>query len=80
MDSPVTIAVLAGTTRQRRESIKAAKYIAAFGSKLPNVEIVFVDPEEFNFPGDGNDPEGKDSRYSEITLKTARRELTIETS
>lgn len=69
MDSSVTIAVLAGTTRQRRESIKAAKYIAAFGSKLPNVEIIFVDPEEFNFPGDGNDPEGKDPRYSEIILK-----------
>jgi NAD(P)H-dependent FMN reductase len=70
MDIPVTIAILAGTTRQRRESIKAAKYIANFGTKLPNVEIVFVDPKEFNFPGDGNDPESKDPRYSEITRKT----------
>jgi NAD(P)H-dependent FMN reductase len=69
MDNSVTIAVLAGTTRQRRESIKAAKYIADFGGKLPNVEIIFVDPKEFNFPGDGNDPEGKDPRYSEIILR-----------
>ena len=69
MDATITIAVLAGTTRAQRESIKAAKYIAEFGRSLPGVEIIFVDPKEFNFPGDGNDPEGKDSRYSEITAK-----------
>ena len=69
MSDAITIAVLAGTTREQRESIKAAKYIAEFGRGLPNVEIIFVDPKEFNFPGDGNDPEGKDPRYSEITAK-----------
>lgn len=63
------IAVLAGTTRAKRESIKAARYVADFGGRLPGVEIVFVDPVEFNFPGDGNDPEGKDPRYSEITAR-----------
>ncbi len=67
MSEPITIAVLAGTTRAKRESIKAAKYVADFGRQLPNVEIIYVDPIEFNFPGDGNDPEGKDPRYSEIT-------------
>lgn len=65
----LTIAVLAGTTRGKRESIKAARYVADFGSQLEGVEIIFVDPVEFNFPGDGNDPEGKDSRYSEITAR-----------
>lgn len=69
MDQTLTIAVLAGTTRQRRESIKAAQYIADFGAKLPNVEILFVDPKDFVFPGDGNDPEGKDPRYTEITAR-----------
>jgi NAD(P)H-dependent FMN reductase len=69
MNDPITIAVLAGTTRQQRESIKAARYIADFGAKLPGVEIIFVDPTEFHFPGDGNDPEGKDPRYTEITRK-----------
>ncbi len=67
---PITIAVIAGTTRVQRESIKAARYIADYGSKLLDVEIIFVDPVEFSFPGDGNDPEGKDSRYSEITSKS----------
>jgi NAD(P)H-dependent FMN reductase len=69
MNDTITIAVLAGTTRKQRESIKAAKYVAAFGAALPGVEIIFVDPEEFHFPGDGNDPEGKDPRYSEITAR-----------
>lgn len=69
MDQPLTIAVLAGTTRQQRESIKAAHYVAEFGRKLPNVEIIFVDPVDFAFDGDGNDPEGKDPRYSEITAR-----------
>ena len=26
-----------------------------------------MDPNDFNFPGDGNDPEGKDPRYTKIT-------------
>ncbi|HEY1835272.1 MAG TPA: NAD(P)H-dependent oxidoreductase [Candidatus Saccharimonadales bacterium] len=70
MDEKLVIAVLAGTTREQRESIKAARFVAEFGRRLGNVEIIFVDPKEFNFPSDGNDPEGKDPRYSEITAKT----------
>ena len=69
MDETITIAVLAGTTRVQRRSIKAAHYVADFGRKLPGVEIIFVDPTEFHFEGDGNDPEGKDPRYTEITAR-----------
>lgn len=69
MEEKLTIAVLAGTTRAQRESIKAARYVAAFGKMLPNVDIIFVDPKDFTFPGDGNDSEGKDPRYTEITAK-----------
>jgi len=69
MDDTIVIAVLAGTTRAQRESIKAARYVADFASKLPGVEVIFVDPKDFNFPGDGNDPEGKDPRYSAIVEK-----------
>jgi NAD(P)H-dependent FMN reductase len=67
--SQITIAVLAGTTRAQRRSIKAAQYIAEFGRTLPDVEIIFVDPTELTLDGDGNDPEGKDPRYTEITEK-----------
>ncbi len=66
---PLTIAVLVGTTRAQRRSIKAARYIEEFGHTLPNIEIIFVDPVDFNFNGDGNDPEGKDPRYTEITAQ-----------
>jgi NAD(P)H-dependent FMN reductase len=65
----LTLAVLAGTTREKRESIKAAHYIAAVAAEREDVEVVFVDPKDFNFAGDGNDPEGKDPRYSAIVDK-----------
>lgn len=66
---PITLAVLGGTTRVQRESIKAAHYVADLAAKLPDVEVIFVDPKDFNFPGDGNDPEGKDPRYTEIVKR-----------
>lgn len=66
---PITIAVLIGTTRAQRQSDRVAQYVADFGRRLPGVEIMLVDPAEFDFPGDGNDPEGKDPRYSEITAR-----------
>jgi len=66
---PITIAVLAGTTRAQRQSIKAAHYVADFARKLEGVEVLFADPVDFNFAGDGNDPEGKDARYTEIVAK-----------
>lgn len=69
MDEIITIAVLAGTTRERRESIHAARFVAEQGRQLPNVEIIFVDPKDLVFHGDGNDPEGKNAQYSEITAK-----------
>jgi NAD(P)H-dependent FMN reductase len=69
MEEELVIAVLAGTTREQRESIKAARYVAKIGAQQPNVEIIFVDPKEFTFPGDGNDPEGKDPRYTDITAR-----------
>jgi NAD(P)H-dependent FMN reductase len=69
MNDTITIAVLAGTTRAQRRSIKAAHYIAEFGQRLENVEIIFVDPNDFHFAGDGNDPEGKDPRYTDITAR-----------
>ncbi len=66
-DTPIKIAVLAGTTRVQRHSIHAARFVAQVGEGLDNVEIRFADPKDFNFPGDGNDPEGKDPRYTELT-------------
>ncbi len=63
----LTIAVLGGTTRQQRKSIYVAKLVAEVGATFEDVEIIFVDPKEFHFAGDGNDPEGKDPNYTAIT-------------
>jgi len=69
MSDKLFILVMAGTTRVQRESIKAAHYVAEIGKTYPELEIEFVDPKDFNFPGDGNDPEGKDPRYSALTAR-----------
>jgi NAD(P)H-dependent FMN reductase len=69
MDAPLQIAVLEGTTRVQRESIHVARLACKVGRRQKGVEVTFVDPVDFNFPGDGNDPEGKDPRYTAITQK-----------
>ncbi len=69
MADKLFILVLAGTTREKRQSIKAAEYVAEVGRSYPDLEIELVDPKDFNFPNDGNDPEGKDPRYTELTAR-----------
>ncbi|MFT4532629.1 MAG: NAD(P)H-dependent FMN reductase [Candidatus Saccharimonadales bacterium] len=63
------ILVLAGTTREQRKSIHAAKFVKEIGETYEDVEIDFVDPKDLVLPGDGNDPEGKDPKYTEKTEK-----------
>jgi len=65
--SKLYIPVLAGTTREQRKSIYAARLVAEVGSTFEGVETEVIDPKDFHFPGDGNDPEGKDARYTAIT-------------
>ncbi len=59
--------VIAGTSREQRKSIWAARLVAEVGATYPGIETELLDPKDFNFPGDGNDPEGKDPRYAAIT-------------
>jgi NAD(P)H-dependent FMN reductase len=66
---PLTLAVLIGTTRQQRQSAKVARYIAEVARQRANLEVILVDPQNFNFAGDGKDPEGKDPKYTEIVDK-----------
>lgn len=65
--SKLYIPVLAGTTREQRKSIWAARLVVEVGATFENIETELIDPKDFNFPGDGNDPEGKDPRYTAIT-------------
>ncbi len=65
--SKLYIPVLAGTTREQRKSIFAARLVAEVGNTFDEIETEVIDPKDFYFPGDGNDPEGKDARYTAIT-------------
>ncbi|MBA2279118.1 NAD(P)H-dependent oxidoreductase [Candidatus Saccharibacteria bacterium] len=69
MTEDLFILVLAGTAREQRKSIRAARLIAEIGNGMDGVKTELVDPKDYNFPGDGNDPEGKDPRYSELTAR-----------
>lgn len=61
----ISIAILVGTVRARRESIKAAHYIADKVKELENVRLEFVDPQQLMLVDEGEDV--KDPKYSEIT-------------
>ena len=63
------IPVLLGTTRPKRESIKAARLVEKVGKTIEEIEVLLVDPNDYQFPYDGNDPENKDPRYTELTKK-----------
>ena len=65
--SKLNIPVLLGTAREQRKSIHVARYLVEYGNSRDDVETFLVDPRDFNFPGDGNDPEGKDPKYTKIT-------------
>jgi NAD(P)H-dependent FMN reductase len=67
--SQLYLPVIIGTKRERRLSIHAARLVEQVGRTFEAVETELLDPKDFNFPGDGNDPEGKDPRYSEITQR-----------
>jgi NAD(P)H-dependent FMN reductase len=63
------IPILLGTTRPKRESIKAARLVEKVGKSIEEIEVQLVDPGDYNFPFDGNDPENKDPKYTELTAR-----------
>ena len=69
MQEKVTIAVICGTKREGRRSINAAKWVAEQGQKRGDVEIIFVDPKDYDLPPDGSDADGENPQYAEITKK-----------
>lgn len=66
MEETICVAVIEGTTRRQRRSIHVSRWLAGFIAQRPGVDVAFVDPLDFNLPGDGNDPEGKDANYTKI--------------
>lgn len=68
MAEPITLVVLAGSVREERKSIHAARYMADYARQLPDVAVEFIDPQELNLqPLPGDDHELRDERYHELT-------------
>lgn len=63
----LTIAVIAGTVRPGRKSIGPAKLVYEVGKTKPELEMIFVDPVDFPFTGDGNNDELRIPAYTRIT-------------
>lgn len=63
----INVLVIEGTKREKRESIKVARLIERLGAQLEDVDTKLADPNDFDFEGDGNDPEGKDVKYTALT-------------
>ncbi len=63
----IHIAILLGTTRTGRRSENAALLVKKIGEQISEIEIKYVDPKEFSFSLDGNNPETQDTGYTEIT-------------
>jgi len=63
------IPVLLGGVSSQPEARFVAELIAAVGAGLDGIETEVISSESFDFPGDGNDPEGKDARYTAITAR-----------
>jgi NAD(P)H-dependent FMN reductase len=61
------ILVLLGTARPGRKSLFAAQFVAGIGRNIDNLKITLVDPAELHFPGDGNDEQGRDPVYTNLT-------------
>jgi NAD(P)H-dependent FMN reductase len=63
----IKIAIIEGTVRKGRQSIKVGKLIEKVSRDVEGVETVLVDPLDFQFPFDGNEEYAKDPKYTEIT-------------
>ncbi len=68
-DMPITLLVLEGTIRPRRQSIKASRFVERVAREQAGVEVVFVDPRDLNLPEDGDEAEYRDPHYSEIAKR-----------
>jgi len=67
MPDELYIPVIEGTTRPKRMSLLVAKFLVEIGQSIEGVKTELVDPTHYSLPGDGNDEENKDPKYSKIT-------------
>lgn len=62
----LVVAVIEGSARDGRQSMKATEFVAEVGRTFESVDVVVIDPKNFTFPNDGNSTEGKDPAYTAL--------------
>ena len=55
--------------RPQRASIHAARLVHEVASQIEGIESLLIDPAEYVVPFDGNDPECKNPKYTQITAR-----------
>lgn len=61
------LALIHGTKRVGNKSQYVARHIERVAKATGDWDVVFVDPNDLNLPGDGNDEAAKDPKYTKIT-------------
>ena len=61
------LAVIHGTKRVNNKSQFVARHIARIAESTGDWDVPYVDPQDLDLPGDGNDEVGKDPKYTKIT-------------
>ncbi len=69
MADKLFIPILLGTSRPHRQSKQVADLVTHVGEAIDEITVELVDPLDYHFPFDGNDPENKDPRYSDLTKR-----------
>ncbi len=67
---PFKLAVIHGTKRVNNKSQYVARHIARIAEQSGDWEVTFVDPNDLDLPGDGNDDVGRDPKYTKITQES----------
>ncbi len=63
------LVIIHGTKRNNNKSQYVARHIERKARTSGDWDVTFVDPNDLNLPFDGNDPEGKDPKFTAITAK-----------
>lgn len=65
--SKLKLALILGTKREGNKSQYVARHIERVANSSGDWEVMFVDPNDLDLPGDGNDEVAKDPKYTKIT-------------
>lgn len=67
--SELFLPIIVGTSREARESIQVAKLAEETLSQRAGIITECIDPQNIHLPPDGNDEDGEDPYYADITKR-----------